>query len=129
MVMVEEVMVMVKEVMVVMIIDDIDDYDSNNDDDIARTKMKKTSMKIRFFPFRPFFQIFLFLFRSLPGHLRILHHSFLTARKSPFLQLQSLDQSPSSIVVSDTQSDSIQCLNFSKNDSFNIRFNIALPKI
>ena len=82
-----------------MIIDDIDDYDSNNDDDIARTKMKKTSMKIRFFPFRPFFQIFLFLFRSLPGHLRILHHSFLAARKSPFLQLQSLDQSPSSTLA------------------------------
>ena len=33
------------------------------------------------------------------------------------------------LVVSDTPSDSIQCLNFVKNDSFNIRFNIALPKI
>ena len=31
--------------------------------------------------------------------------------------------------VGDTQSDSIQCLNLPKNDSFNIRFNIALPKI
>ena len=33
------------------------------------------------------------------------------------------------LVVNDTQSDSIQYLNFAKNDSFNIRFNIALPKI
>ena len=33
------------------------------------------------------------------------------------------------LVVADTQSDSIQCLNFAKKDSFNIRFNIALPKI
>ena len=39
-----------------------------------------------------------------------------------------LPQSPS-LVVSDTQSDSIQFLNFAKNNSFNIRFNIALPKI
>ena len=31
--------------------------------------------------------------------------------------------------VFDTLSDSIQCLNFAKNDSFNIRFNIAVPKI
>ena len=29
----------------------------------------------------------------------------------------------------DTLSDSIQYLNFAKNDSFNILFNIALPKI
>ena len=33
------------------------------------------------------------------------------------------------VVVNDTQSDSIPYLNFAKNDSFNIRFNIALPKI
>ena len=32
------------------------------------------------------------------------------------------------VVVSDTQSDSIQCLNFAKK-WFNIRFNNALPKI
>ena len=32
------------------------------------------------------------------------------------------------LVVADTQSDSIQCLILPKNDSFNIRFNIALPK-
>ena len=31
------------------------------------------------------------------------------------------------LVVADTQSDSIQCLK--KKDSFNIRFNIVLPKI
>ena len=37
---------------------------------------------------------------------------------------------PTMLVVGDTQSDSIQCLNFAqKNDSFNIRLNIALPKI
>ena len=36
---------------------------------------------------------------------------------------------PGGLVVGDTQSDSIQYLNFAKNDSFNIRFNIALPKI
>ena len=33
------------------------------------------------------------------------------------------------VVVSDTQSDSIQFLNLPKNYSFNIRFNIALPEI
>ena len=52
---------------------------------VARTKTKKTTMKIRLFPFAPiFFKSCFFFSRSLPGHLRILHHSFLAARKSPF---------------------------------------------
>ena len=32
-------------------------------------------------------------------------------------------------MVNDTQSDSIQYLNFAKNDSFNIQLDIAFPKI
>ena len=51
---------------------------------------------------------------------------FETGLQNLFIALEGLQWG---IVVSDTQSDSIQYLIFAKKDSFNIQFNIALPKI